>query len=326
MRFSGTDKSYSEIATELGGVGAIVEPTFMHVGNKLQLHARLIEPSDGKVLWAGVFDKTMDDILVIQSELAKTVAREIRATVTAPEQKRLSNARPVDPDLYRLYLQGISHIARRTLADFRRSTELFMQVLEKDPNNALAYAGLSESYAILPFYEGGQPAVVFPKAKAAALKALELDNSLAEAHTALAFVLFYGDWDFPAAEKELLEAIDLKPSYVVAHHWYAEYLSAMGRHEQALAEIKRAQELVPFRLSCSSLEVKTVIWRDDTMRSSHSASKRLSWIQHMFWPMLISSTRTSARKCMLRLQKRNGSEAQTPPDPTAWRLCIRKWV
>jgi eukaryotic-like serine/threonine-protein kinase len=245
MRFSGTDKSYSEIATELGGVGAIVEPTFMHVGNKLQLHARLIEPSDGKVLWAGVFDKTMDNILVIQSELAQTVAREIRATVTAPEQKRLANARPVDPDLYRLYLRGRSHIARRTLADFRKSTELFMQVLEKDPGNALAYAGLSESYAILPFYEGGQPSDVFPKAKAAALKALELDNSLAEAHTALAFVLFYGDWDFQAAEKELLEAIDLKPSYVVAHHWYAEYLSAMGRHEQALAEVKRAQELDP---------------------------------------------------------------------------------
>jgi len=245
VRFGGTDKPYSEIAKELGGVNAIVEPSFLHVGNRLQIHARLVKASNGKVLWAGMFDRTMDDILVLQCEVAQTIAREIKVAVTAPEQIRLASARPVNPELYRIYLQGRSHFARRTLSDFNRSVELFQQVLEQDPNNALAHAGLSESYAILPFYEGGLPSEVFPKAKAAALKAWELDNSLAEAHTALAFVLFYWDWNWVAAERELLEAIDLKPSYVVAHHWYAEYLSAMGHHDQALAEIKRAQELDP---------------------------------------------------------------------------------
>ena len=245
MRFSGTDKPYDQIAAELGGIDAIVEPSYQRVGNKLQIHARLIQSSDGKVIWAGSFDRTMDDILVLQSEVAQTIAREIKATVTQAEQTRLTSARPVDPELYRIYLEGRYYFARRNLSAFNKSVQLFQQVLARDSNNALAYAGLSESYAILPFYEGALPAEVFPKAKAAALKAIELDNSLAEAHAALAFTLFYWEWDWAAAESELLKALDLKPSYVVAHHWYAEFLSAMGRHEQALAEIKRAQELDP---------------------------------------------------------------------------------
>ena len=245
MKFDGTDKSYAQIAAELGGVEAIVEPSFQHVGNKLQIHARLIQASDGTVLWAGTFDKTMDDILVLQSEVARMIAREIGATVTPQEQTRLASARPVNAELYQIYLQGRYHFARRTLAAFNKSIQLFEQILARDPDNALAYAGLAESYAILPFYEGALPAEAFPKAKAAAMKALELDNSLAEAHTALGFVLFYWDWDWAAAEKELLQALELKPGYVIAHHWYAEYLSAMGRHDQAVSEIKRAQELDP---------------------------------------------------------------------------------
>jgi serine/threonine-protein kinase len=245
MKFDGTDKSYTQIAAELGGVQAIVEPSFQHVGNKLQIHARLIQSSDGTVLWAGTFDKTMDDILVLQSEVARTIAREIGATVTPQEQTRLASARPVNAELYRIYLQGRYHFARRNLAAFNKSIQLFEQILERDPDNALAYAGLAESYAILPFYEGALPAEAFPKAKAAAMKALELDNSLAEAHTALGFVLLYWEWDWAGTEKELLHALELKPGYVVAHHWYAEFLSAMGRHEQAVSEIKRAQELDP---------------------------------------------------------------------------------
>ena len=245
MKFDGTDKSYAQIAAELGGVEAIVEPSFQHVGNKLQIHARLIRASDGTVLWAGTFDKTMDDILVLQSEVARTIAREIGATVTPQEQTRLASARPVNAELYQIYLQGRYHFARRTLAEFNKSIQLFEQILARDPDNALAYAGLAESYAILPFYEGALPRAAFPKAKAAAMKALEIDNSLAEAHTALGFVLFYWDWDWAAAERELLQALELKPGYVVAHHWYAEYLSAMGRHDEAVSEIQRAQGLDP---------------------------------------------------------------------------------
>jgi adenylate cyclase len=185
------------------------------------------------------------DVLSLQGEIARAIANEIRAKLTPDVQARLTRARPVDPEAYRLYLQGRYQFSKRTLPAFERSIQLFQQVLEKDPDNALAYAGLAESYGILPFYGGALPKDAFPKAKAAALKALELDSSLAEAHAALGFVLLYWDWDWSAAESELKRAIELKPSYVVGHHWYGEYLSAMGRHEQAIAEIRRAQELDP---------------------------------------------------------------------------------
>lgn len=219
MKFDGTDKSYAQIAAELGGVEAIVEPSFQHIGNKLQIHARLIQASNGTVLWAGTFDRTVDDILILQSEVVRIIAREIRATVTPQEQTRLASARPVNAELYQIYLQGRYYFARRTLAAVNKSIQLFEQIIARDPDNALAYAGLAESFAILPFYEGALPAEAFPKAKAAAMKALELDNSLAEAHTALGFVLFYWDWDWAAAERELLQALELKPGYVIAHHW-----------------------------------------------------------------------------------------------------------
>ena len=167
MKFDGTDKSYAQIAAELGGVGAFVEPSFQHVGNKLQIHARLIQASDGTVLWVGTFDKTMDDILILQSEVARMIAGEIRAAVTPQEETRLASARPVNAELYQMYLQGRYHFARRTLPAFNKSIQLFEQILVRDPDNALAYAGLAESYAILPFYDGALPAEAFPKAKAA---------------------------------------------------------------------------------------------------------------------------------------------------------------
>ena len=165
--------------------------------------------------------------------------------MTPQEQTRLATARQVDPEAYRLYLQGRYQFSKRTLPAFDKSIQLFQQVLEKDPDYALAYAGLAESYGILPTYGGALPKVAFPKAKAAALRALEIDRSLAEAHAALGFVLLYYDWDWSAAESEFKRAIELKPSYAVGHQWYAEYLAAMGRHEEAIAEIRRAQELDP---------------------------------------------------------------------------------
>jgi eukaryotic-like serine/threonine-protein kinase len=243
-QYKGTIKTLPEIARELN-VKAVVEGSVLRDTDNVRINVQLLQASPEKHLWANAFDRKMKNVLALQSEVARSIAQEIRVTVTPQEQTRLASGRPINTEAYQLYLQGRYHFAQRTLAAFNKSIQLFQQVLEKDPDNALAYAGLAESYGILPFYGGALPKDAFPKAKAAALKALELDNSLAEAHTALGFVLLYWDWDWPAAEKELLQAIDLKQSYVVAHHWYAEYLSAMGRHEQAVAEIKLAQELDP---------------------------------------------------------------------------------
>jgi TolB-like protein/Tfp pilus assembly protein PilF/predicted Ser/Thr protein kinase len=244
MQYKGAKKPLPEIAKELG-VDAIVEGSVLPAGDRVRITAQLIQASTDKHLWAESYDRDLRDVLALQSEVARAITREIKATVTPGERAHLATASVVDPEAYRLYLQGRYHFAQRTLPAFEKSQQLFQEALERDPDYAQAYAGLAESYGIVPFYGGASPKDAFPKAKAAALKAVELDSSLAEGHTALGFVLFYWDWDWAAAERELKRAIEINPNYVIVHHWYAEFLGAMGRHDEAIAEIRRAQELDP---------------------------------------------------------------------------------
>jgi TolB-like protein/DNA-binding winged helix-turn-helix (wHTH) protein len=244
MRYKGSKRPLPEIAGELN-VDAVVEGTVQRSGDRVRITAQLLHGRTDRHLWAESYERDFRDVLKLQSEVAQAITHEIKIAVTPEEQMRLGSERQVDPEAYRLYLQGRYQFSKRTVPAFEKSIQLFRQALEKDPDNALAYAGLAESYGILPFYIGATPKVVFPQARAAAQKALEIDGSLAEAHAALGFVLLWHDWDWPAAERELKHAIKLKPSYAIGHHWYAEYLSAMGRHEGAISEIRRAQELDP---------------------------------------------------------------------------------
>ena len=244
MHYKGTKKPLPEIAKELN-VEAIVEGTVLRSGNRIRVTANLLYAKTDRHIWAETYERDLRDVLSLQDDVARTIAEEIKIKVTPQEEARLLGSRAVSPETYRLYLQARYHANKRTLAGFEKSMQLFRQALAYDPGYASAYAGLAETYGLLPFYGGASSKESFPKAKAAALKAVELDGSLAEAHAALGFVLFYGDWDWAAAEKELKRAIELNPSYVTSHHWYAEYLNAMGRHDQAIAEIKRAQELDP---------------------------------------------------------------------------------
>ena len=244
MQYKGTKKPLPQIARELN-VDAIVEGTVQRSQNRVHITANLLHAPSDRHLWAESYERDLRDVLTLQGEVARAIAEEIKIKITPQEQARLTSAPAVNPEAYRLYLQGRYQASKRTLPGFEKSTLLFQQALEKDPGYSLAHAGLAETYGLLPFYGGASPHEAFPKAKVAALKALELDSSLAEGHAALGFVLFYGDWDWTAAERELKHAIELNPGYVISHHWYAEYLAAMGRHDQAIAEIKRAQELDP---------------------------------------------------------------------------------
>ena len=244
MRYKGTKKPLPEIAKELN-VDALVEGTVLRSGDRVRVTVNLLHASTDRHLWAETYERDFHDVISLQDEVARAIAEEIKIKVTPQEQARLSISPAVSPEAYRLYLQARYHSNKRTLPGFEKSVQLFQQAVAHDPNYASAYAGLAEAYGLIPFYEGASSKESFPKAKAAALKAVELDDSLAEAHAALGFVLFYGDWDWLAAERELKRAIELKPSYATSHHWYAEYLSAMGRHDQAIAEIKRAEELDP---------------------------------------------------------------------------------
>jgi serine/threonine protein kinase/Tfp pilus assembly protein PilF len=246
MRYKGMDKSLPEIARELN-VSAVVEGSVLLVGDQVRIMAQLIEARKDRLVWAESYERDLRDILALQKELARTIAAQIKIAVSPEEQARLAEVRPVNPEAYQLYLKGRYLWNKRTGKDLEKALEYFEQAIEKDPNYALAYAGLADLYYILPWYLPFPPKEAFSKGKEVALKALEIDDTLAEAHTSLAAVT-WNLWEWEEAEKEFRMAIDLNPGYATAHHWYAYYLSLVGCHDESIKEIKIAQELDPHSL------------------------------------------------------------------------------
>jgi len=249
MRYKGSDKPLPEIARELN-VEGIVEGSVMRAGNRVRITAQLIHAATDRHLWAKSYDRDVSDVLALQSEVARSIAEEVQAKLTPQERARLARPRPVDPTAHEAYLKGRYHWARATEESVRRSIEYFAEAVAKDPRYAPAYAGLSDAYNQLanPILEIVPQGEIIPKAKAAATKALELDDSLAEAHISLGRIKFYFDWDWTGAEKSFRRAIELNPNYPYAHYIYALLLSALGRHAEAIHEATRAQESDPVAL------------------------------------------------------------------------------
>ena len=214
-------------------------------GEALSIRAELVDARDDTHLWGEEYNRRLSDILAVQEEITRDISGKLRQRLTGEEKKRLTKRYTENPEAYGLYLKGRYHWNKRTGEDIQKGIGYFQQAIEKDPTYALAYAGLADSYAILYQYAGLPSSETFPKAKAAALKALEIDDTLAQAHATLAFTHQFFDWDFSAADKEFRRAIELDPKYPTAHHWDRLYLSRLGRHEQAIAEAERANELYP---------------------------------------------------------------------------------
>ena len=187
----------------------------------------------------------MKDIFSLQAEVAQKIAEDIRVTLRPPDRARLARRHTPDPDAYLAYSKGRFFWNRRTEVDLKRAIGYFQQAIQKDPNYALAYDGLADCLLPLGWYAYMAPSETFPYAKVAVTKALTLDDSLAEAHTSLAFVTLYYDRHWANAEREFRRAIELNPNYANGHHWYGEFLSLIGRHEEAIAESERARELDP---------------------------------------------------------------------------------
>jgi TolB-like protein/Flp pilus assembly protein TadD len=244
MRYKKTEKPLPQIARELG-VDGIVEGSVLRVGDRVRITAQLIQAEQERHLWAESYERDLRDILALQSEVARAIASEIKVKLTPQEQTRLARARPVNPAAHEWYLKGRFLWERRTPEALKKSIEYFQQALEKDPGYATAYAGLADSYDVLASNGILPPKEVYPRARAAALKALELDDALAEPHAALAFILHDYDWDYAGAEREFQRALELNPHYATAHHWYGILLLAMGRLDEAMAAIERARELDP---------------------------------------------------------------------------------
>jgi tetratricopeptide (TPR) repeat protein len=226
-------------------VEGIVEGTVMRVGDRVRITVQLIDARVDKHLWAERFDRDLRDVLVLQSEIARSVASEIRIALTPEEGRRLSSAGTVNPKAHEAYLRGRYFWNKRSSEGLRRAIGYFDSAIDVDPSYAAAYAGLADSYALLPGYSTEPATEAMPRAESAARRALELDESLAEAHASLAFVRAFYHWDWPGAEQSCRRALELDPRSPKAHHWYGLILAATGRSREALAELERAHELDP---------------------------------------------------------------------------------
>jgi TolB-like protein/Tfp pilus assembly protein PilF/tRNA A-37 threonylcarbamoyl transferase component Bud32 len=259
MCYRGTDKSLPEIARELN-VDAVVEGSVLRAGNQVRITAQLIHGATDQHLWANSYEHELRDILGLQGEVARAIAQEIQIKVTPQEQARLARAQPVNPEAYEAYLKGRYHWNKRTEEGFRKAIDNFQQAIEIDPNYAAAYSGLADCYSLLADYGILRPDEAYPKAEAAASKALRIDDTLAEAHASLAMAVWQYDWDRSRAEKEFKRAIELNPGYATAHHWHALFLGRTGRLQEAIAEIKRAQELDPLSLIINTVTGMVFYW------------------------------------------------------------------
>jgi TolB-like protein/Tfp pilus assembly protein PilF/tRNA A-37 threonylcarbamoyl transferase component Bud32 len=242
MRFKGTRPpgGLPEIARQLN-VDAVIEGSVLRGGDRVRITAQLIDARADRHLWAESYERDLRDILALQSEVAGAIANKIQGALAPQEQGRLAHTPPVNPAAHEAYLKG-TYLNRGTNEQRRKAREYFEQAVSIDPGYAPAYAGLADYYWATPELPAG---VAMPEAKQYALKALDLDPTLVRAHTALAAVRYYGDWDWAAAEKEFKRALELNPSDAEAHRMYSIYSSALGHGEEALAEIRRAQQLDP---------------------------------------------------------------------------------
>jgi TolB-like protein/Tfp pilus assembly protein PilF len=249
MHYKNSQTALDQIGRELG-VQYVIEGSVRRESDRIRVTAQLIQIKDQTHVWAREYDRELNGVLALQGEIAHEIADEIQLT--------LGNHRPVVPsrttlspqsyEAYDLYLKGQYFFNKRTAADLETAIGFFQQATVKDPNYARAYAGLADSYALMGGYSGRTQTELMPKARAAALRALEIDDLLPEGHTALALIVQNYDWDWQTAEREFRRAIELNPNYATAHHWYAEHLMWRGRFDEALQESERARQLDPLSL------------------------------------------------------------------------------
>jgi tetratricopeptide (TPR) repeat protein len=221
------------------------------VGDGLNIQVDLIDATTGAQLWGQEYERKVSDMLSVKQTIAREVTEKLRLRLSGEEQRQLVRRDTTNAEAYQFYLRGRYFWNKRTADGIKKAIGEFQQVIERDPNYALGYVGLADCYAVLEQYAGTPASETLPKAKAAALRALQIDESLAEAHTSLGYTNTFS-WQFGEAEKELKRGIDLNPNYPTAHQWYGVYLRAMGRVDEAMAEFKRAQQLDPLSPTISS--------------------------------------------------------------------------
>jgi TolB-like protein/Tfp pilus assembly protein PilF/class 3 adenylate cyclase len=248
QQFNSAPQNLPQIAKQLG-VAHILEGSVQKVADQVRVNVQLINALTDAHLWAETYDRKLTDIFAVESDIAKMIADTLQAKLSGSEKTEMAKKPTENSEAYELYLKGRFFWNKRTGGDLKTAADYFQQAIAIDPQYATAYAGLAETYAVIPLFAAGTPQKYFPKAKAAAQRAIQLDESSAEAHTALGLLLCFSDVNFVEAEKEFKRAIAINPNYATAHHWYGNcLLVALGRFDEAISECQRAVELDPLSL------------------------------------------------------------------------------
>jgi len=260
MQYKGAHKDAAQIARELGA-SYLLEGSVRRNGQRIRVTAQLIQANDQTHLWADSFDRDVNDVLKLQSDVARDIAARIQLTLSEQTERRLAAASSLNAAAYEAYLQGLQSWNLRTKDAFKQAISDFNHAIQIDPNYAPAYSGLARTYMLAPVFGLSEPVDAMPRARTAAARAVRINGSLGEAHTVLGFVNAHFDHDWPGAEREFRRAIELNPSDAASHFFYSNsYLSPLGRHEEAIAEMKEAVRLDPFSLPIQSFLGRTYIW------------------------------------------------------------------
>ena len=252
-KYSAKDQDPVAAGRELG-VEAVIDGSVQRVGEQVRVTVQLVSVRDRAPVWAETFDEPYTNIFAVQDRISEQVAQALRLSVSSVEKQLLTKHYTENSEAYQLYLKGRYFWNKRTVEGLKKGISYFNEAVEKDPSYALAYVGLADSYSLLSDYNGLPPKEAYPQAKKAAIQALTLDEQLSEAYATLGTIKASYDWDWPGAEMQYRRAIELNPNNETAHQWYAEYLSGMARHEEALVEIRRAKEINPLSLIVNSVE------------------------------------------------------------------------
>jgi len=267
-------------------VESVLEGSIQRLGDRIRVTVQLVRVSDGTQIWADKFDDTFTNVFAVQDSISERMAAALKLKLTSEEQKRLTKRYTDNAEAYQLYLKGRYQVLKLTLPEVQTGISYFQQAIATDPSYALAYVGLADAYRSLSLV-GEMPSTELLKAKAAAHKAIEIDDTLAEAHAELGFIMFWYDWNWSAAEEQLKRALDLNPNNSATHMFYAHLLSNTGRHAEGLAEIKRSRELDPLNLRTSALEGEFLIHAGQTDEALAKLQKTLEqdpnfWFARMF--------------------------------------------
>jgi TolB-like protein/DNA-binding winged helix-turn-helix (wHTH) protein len=293
FRYKGKDTNAQTIGKQLN-VQAILNGRVVERGQDLILYLELVDSNTGNRIWGEQYNRKQTDIVSLQTEIARDVSQKLKTKLSGTDEKRLAKNYTENAEAYKLYLHGRFYTSKRTVKDLQKSIEYFNQAVAVDPNYALAFAGIADSYYLLHYYSGSPAREMMPKAKDAALKALLLDNDLAEAHTALGMILNSSDYDLAGTERELKRAIELNPNYATAHQYYAELLTQLGKHEESIVEIRRALEIDPLSLIINRIygnilsnarrydeaivQIKKTMELDANFASAHYSLSNIYWL------------------------------------------------